>query len=419
MDEGPFFREECDLLNGIANALSGAIERRQAEQEKEKIREQFLQAQKMESIGRLAGGVAHDFNNLLTVILSSCSFMAEDLREGDPLLEDLRQIESAGDRAVSLTRQLLAFSRRQVLQTRVLDMNRILKDLDKMLRRLIGEDIDLVTAIDADLWKIVADPGQIEQIVMNLVVNARDAMPTGGRLTLEVTNVELDEEYARNHVSVTPGPHVMLGVSDTGAGMDAATMAQVFNPFFTTKEGSKGTGLGLSTVYGIVKQHGGNIWLYSELGVGTSFKIYLPKAKETEGEVSEVSVGIVDSRGTETVLVVEDETAVLQLAVRVLERKGYSVLTARDGLEGQTVANSREGFIHLLLTDVVMPKVSRKALAEKLLATRPDLKVLYMSDYTDNSIVHHGMLDKGTHFLEKPFSVNALAEKVRQVLDSD
>lgn len=399
--------------------MSGAIERRQAEQEKEKIREQFLQAQKMESIGRLAGGVAHDFNNLLTVILSSCSFMAEDLREGDPLLEDLRQIESAGDRAVSLTRQLLAFSRRQVLQTRVLDMHRILKDLDKMLRRLIGEDIDLVTAIDADLWKIVADPGQIEQIVMNLVVNARDAMPTGGRLTLEATNVELDEEYARNHVAVTPGPHVMLGVSDTGAGMDAATMAQVFDPFFTTKEGSKGTGLGLSTVYGIVKQHGGNIWLYSEPGEGTSFKIYLPKAKETEGEVSEVSVGIVDSRGTETVLLVEDETAVLQLAVRVLERKGYSVLTARDGLEGQTVANGHKGRIHLLLTDVVMPHASGKELAEKLLATRPDLKVLYMSGYTDNSIVHHGMLDKGTHFLEKPFSVNALAQKVRQVLDSD
>lgn len=419
MDEGPFLREEFDLLEGIANALSGAIERRQTELEKERISEQFLQAQKMEAIGLLAGGVAHDFNNLLTVILSSCSFMVEELREEDPLLEDVRQIESAGDRAVSLTRQLLAFSRRQVLQTEILDLHGILKDLDKMLRRLIGEDIDLNTKIDAELWKVVADPGQIEQIVMNLVVNARDAMPAGGKVTIEATNVELDEAYARSHDSVTPGPHVMLGVSDTGSGMDAATLARIFDPFFTTKEKGRGTGLGLSTVHGIVKQHGGHIWAYSEPGEGTSFKIYLPKALGTEQEVTEVSDEVVDFRGRETVLVVEDEPAVLRLAVRVLERKGYTVLKARDGLEGETVANAHQGQIDLLLTDVVMPKASGKQLAEKLLVSRPDLKVLYMSGYTDNSIVHHGILDANTHFLEKPFSLNALAKKVREVLNLD
>ncbi len=398
-------------------AIRDITDRKQAEKEKAALEEQLLQSQKMESIGRLAGGVAHDFNNLLTVILSACSFMADDLREGDPLLKDVREIKNAGDRAVALTRQLLAFSRRQMLQTEVLDLNLTLKNLDKMLRRLIGEDIDIETDLDPDIWKIEADPGQIEQIVMNLAVNARDAMPGIGKLTIETANVELDEEYARNHVNVTPGPYVMLAVSDTGSGMDKETTAQIFDPFFTTKEKGKGTGLGLSMVYGIVKQHGGNIWVYSEPGKGTIFKIYLPKTKATERTPSMAMSTVADSRGTETVLVVEDERAVLKLAVRTLERKGYNVLAARDGLEGQGVANTHEGPIHLLLTDVVMPNMGGKELAQKLLATRPQLKVLYMSGYTDNAIVHHGVLDKDTHFVQKPFGLDSLVQKVREVLD--
>ncbi len=382
-----------------------------------RLQEQLLQSQKMESVGRLAGGVAHDFNNLLTVILSSCSFMADSLHEEDPLLQDVREIKSAGDRAVALTRQLLAFSRRQILQKEVVDLNLTLKNLDKMLRRLIGEDIDIATEMDPGIWKVEADPGQIEQIVMNLAVNARDAMPGVGKLTIETANVVLDQEYARNHIDVTSGPHVMLAVSDTGCGMDAGTKAQIFEPFFTTKEKGKGTGLGLSMVYGIVKQHGGNIWVYSEPGKGTILKIYLPRSTATEKTASRAPGTVGDTRGTETVLVVEDERAVLKLAVRALKQKGYNVLAARDGLEGQTVANAHEGQIHLLLTDVVMPNMSGKEMAEKLLVTRPDLKVLYMSGYTDNAIVHHGVLDESTHFVQKPFGVDALVQKVREVLD--
>ena len=402
---------------GVQGISRDITERKLAEKEKAALEEQLLQSQKMESVGRLAGGVAHDFNNLLTVILSSCAFMADDLHEGDPLLQDVREIKDAGDRAVALTRQLLAFSRRQMLQTEVIDLNLTLENLDKMLRRLIGEDIDIETDLDPAIWKVEADPGQIEQIVMNLAVNARDAMPGGGKLTLETANVELDEEYARNHVDVEPGPHVMLAVSDTGSGMDAETTAQIFDPFFTTKEKDKGTGLGLSMVYGIVKQHGGNIWVYSEPGKGTIFKIYLPRTKTTEMTDSKTPDPITDTRGTETVLVVEDEATLLKLAVRMLERKGYKVLQARDGLEGQTVANAHDGPIHLLLTDVVMPNMGGKELAQKLLTTRPELKVLYMSGYTDNSIVHHGVIDKSAHFVQKPFGIDALAQRVRQVLN--
>ncbi|MBW2703755.1 MAG: response regulator [Deltaproteobacteria bacterium] len=411
--------EEISLLKEVADDIAFALHLFEVKEEQKLLENQLLQSQKMESVGRLAGGVAHDFNNLLTVILSSCTFMAEDLRDGDPLLDDLQQIKSAGDRAVALTSQLLAFSRQQMLQPEAIDLNRTMENLDRLLRRLIGEDIDIATRMDPELWKVMADPGQIEQIVMNLAVNARDAMPTGGKLTIETANIELDEEYARRHAGVTPGPHVMLAASDTGSGMDAETAAQIFDPFFTTKEKGKGTGLGLSTVYGIVKQHGGNIWIYTEPGKGAIFKIYLPRAKTTEEKAIRPQNKVTDSRGTETVLVVEDAAAVLRLAVKVLKRKGYNVLQARDGLEGESVANAHEGPIDLLLTDVVMPNSSGKELAGKLLAKRPNIKVLYMSGYTDNAIVHHGVLDPGTHFVQKPFSVDSLAQKVREVLNLD
>ena len=414
-EELSVFKEVADDIAFALHNLEIEGKHKQAEKEKAALEDQLLQSQKMESIGQLAGGVAHDFNNLLTVILSSCAFMAEDLHEEDPLLRDVRQIDDAGKRATALTRQLLAFSRRQMLQTEVLDLNRTIRNLDKMLWRLIGEDIDIATKMSPSLWKVEADPGQIEQIVMNLAVNARDAMPGVGKLTIETANVELDEEYARNHVDITPGPYVMLAVSDTGCGMDKETTAQVFEPFFTTKE--KGTGLGLSMVYGIVKQHGGNIWVYSEPGKGTTFKIYLPRSTATEKTASRAPRPLADTRGAETVLVVEDEAAVLNLAVRILERKGYNVLQARDGLEGQGVANTHEGPIHLLLTDVVMPNIGGKELAQKLLTTRPELKVLYMSGYTDNAIVHHDVIDKSAHFVQKPFGIDALAQKVREVLN--
>ncbi|MBW2701704.1 MAG: response regulator, partial [Deltaproteobacteria bacterium] len=400
--------EERSIFREAADDIAFALHNLEIEAARKKLEVQLISSQRLESVGRLAGGVAHDFNNLLTVILSSCSFIIEELRMGDPLIEDLRQIDDAAKRAVSLTRQLLAFSRRQMLQVEAIDLNKTLEDLDKMLRRLIGEDIDIATKLDNKIWKVEADPGQIEQIVMNLVVNARDAMPTGGKLTLETANVELDETYARDHVDVTPGPHVMLAVSDTGCGMDAETMGQIFEPFFTTKEKDRGTGLGLSTVYGIVKQHKGNIWVYSEPGKGAIFKVYLPKTGATEAQAQKNSHANKDSGGNETVLVVEDEAAVLKLAVRALERKGYKVLQAGNGLEGQAVADAHDGPIQLLLTDVVMPKASGKEMAEKLLAKRPKLKVVFMSGYTDNSIVHHGVLDKGMHFVQKPFTANSL-----------
>lgn len=416
-DQGPFLKEERDLLNAIARMLGEMIERKATEKEMDQLEEQYHQAQKMESIGRLAGGVAHDFNNLLAVILLTSELMSSGLHERDPLLDDIRQISDAARRGETLTRQLLAFSRRQVLQPVTLTVNRTLESLDEMLRRLIGEDVDLVTATAPELWKIVADPGQIEQIVMNLVVNARDAMPGAGKLTIETANVDLDEEYAGRHSDVTPGPYVMLAVSDTGHGMDAETRERVFEPFFTTKEKGRGTGLGLSTVYGIVKQHGGNIWVYSEPGEGTAFKVYLPRAAVDAPCESSAPDAAGDLRGAETVLVVEDETPVLKAAVRMLERQGYTVLQARDGLEAQTVANGYEGRIHLLLTDVVMPKASGPETADRLRAGRPEMKVLFMSGYTDEAIVHRRVLDKRMHFVQKPFTVDLLARSVRKALD--
>jgi two-component system, cell cycle sensor histidine kinase and response regulator CckA len=406
------------VLQGIFRDVTDS---KRAEAEREKLQEQLRMSQKMEAIGSLAGGIAHDFNNLLSVILSYTGFAMKNLRDGDPVRDDLREVQQAGERAAALTRQLLAFSRRQVLQPVPLSLNQIAAGLEKMLRRILGEDIDLVQVLEPDLGVVRADEGQIEQVLMNLVVNARDAMPEGGKLTIETANVDLDDEYAARHVAVKPGPYVQLAVTDTGCGMDEQTKAKVFEPFFTTKEKGKGTGLGLSTVYGIVKQSGGNLWVYSEPGKGTTFKVYLPREPEATATATATATKrrVVHrlARGTETILVVEDEEALRKVAVRTLEAAGYTVLTAGDGFEALLTHAPRVGDIHLLLTDVVMPRMSGRVLAHELLGMQPTLKVLYMSGYTDDAIVHHGVLDAGTHFLSKPFSADDLTQKVREVLD--
>jgi CheY-like chemotaxis protein len=372
----------------------------------------------MEAIGSLAGGVAHDFNNLLSVILSYTDFSINALRDEDPLKPDLLEVKKAADRAAVLTRQLLAFSRKQVLQPVALSLNQSVAGLDKMLQRILGEDIDLVRRLAPELGLTLADPGQIEQVLMNLVVNARDAMPAGGKITIETSNMEIDEEYAARHLAVKPGPYVQLAVTDTGCGMDEQTRARIFEPFFTTKELGKGTGLGLSTVFGIVKQSGGNIWVYSELGRGTTFKVYLPRdlSATTATAIKPATVPR-SSMGTETILVVEDEEALLKVALRALGAAGYTVLTTADGREALLLSAQHAGHIHLLLTDVVMPHMSGTVLAQEVLKKRPTIKVMYMSGYTDDSIVHHGVLDAGTRFLAKPFTSADLARKVREVLD--
>jgi len=380
---------------------------------------QLLQAQKMEAIGALAGGVAHDFNNLLTTIIGCSDLMMMSIGKDHELREDLEDIKKAGYQAASLTRQLLAFSRRQILEPKVIDLNDVIPDMDRMLRRLIGEDIDLETVLAPDLGRVEADPGQIEQIIMNLAVNARDAMPRGGRLTMETANVELDEVYARSHAGVTPGPYVMMAISDSGTGMDEETLSKVFDPFFTTKEIGKGTGLGLSTIYGIVKQSNGNIWVYSEPGKGTTFKIYLPRVEKEIEETEAVEAAAESLTGSEAILVVEDNEMVRDLVQTIFQRHGYSVLTAQDGEEAIKVSKEHDGPIHLMVTDVVMPNMSGKELAERLNALRPDMKVLYMSGYTDNAIVHHGVLAQEMLFIQKPFTPESLARKVREVIDQD
>jgi PAS domain S-box-containing protein len=394
--------------------------RKQAEAEREKLEERLRLSQRLEAVGSLAGGVAHDFNNLLSVILCCTEFAMAKVREEDHVRNELWEVKKAGERAVSLTRQLLAFSRKQVLQPVVLNLNQIAAGVEKMLRRILGEDIDYVQVLAPDLGRVRADPGQIEQVLMNLVVNARDAMPEGGKLTIETSNVDLDEEYAARHVAVKPGPYVQLAVSDTGCGMDAKTQARIFEPFFTTKEKGKGTGLGLSTVYGIVKQSGGNIWVYSEPGQGTTFKIYLPRelSGSTTVTASRLAAVVTPPTATETILVVEDEEAVCNIAKRILSGAGYTVLTAASPNDALLICNAHQGEVHLLLTDVVMPQMSGRVLAERLVLARPGMKVLYMSGYTDDAIVHQGTLDPGTHFIAKPFSAADLKGKVREMLDS-
>ena len=387
--------------------------------QRKSVEAQLLQASKMEAVGRLAGGVAHDFNNLLTVILGSADLLLDTLGRDHPEREEAEEIRKAGLRAADLTRQLLAFSRQQVLAPQVLDLNEVVANMDKILRRVIGEDIDLRTVPSPDLRTVRADPSQLEQVVMNLAVNARDAMPTGGKLTIETANVELDEAYAREHaVVLRPGHYVMLAVSDTGIGMDVATRARIFEPFFTTKAKGKGTGLGLATVYGIVKQSGGVIWVYSEPGRGTTFKIYLPRVEDAAVPAARSPVPPVSVRGSETVLLVEDEEMVRKLVHKVLKANGYTVLLAADGIDAERVAEQHAGPIHLLMTDVVLPGLNGKQVAQLLTAARPMIRVLYLSGYTDDAIVHHGVLESGVAFLQKPFTPAVLGRKVREVLDN-
>jgi PAS domain S-box-containing protein len=386
--------------------------------EQKRLEAQFMQAQKMEAVGVLAGGVAHDFNNLLTVINGYSDFLLNDLARDDPRRDDLEQIKRAGQRAASLTSQLLAFSRKQVLQPRILDLNDEMLEASAILRRLIGEDIDLVAVPQSGLGLVKADPGQVQQIIMNLAVNARDAMPQGGKLTIETANANVDQNYVRKHPAGSIGRYVMLAISDNGMGMDGQTQSHVFEPFFTTKGPRKGTGLGLSTVYGIVKQSGGFIWVYSELGKGTTFKVYLPRVEGKADKFASYGMEELSLQGNETVLLVEDEPSMRTLATRILRAQGYTMLQASNGEEALRIAHEFTGKIHLVLTDVVMPEMSGNMMVSRLEAARPGIKVLFVSGYPKNAIVHHGVLNSNVAFLPKPFTADALARKVRKVLDS-
>jgi len=388
--------------------------------ERRALEQQLRQSQKMEAVGRLAGGIAHDFNNLLMVISGYSEFLLDRLGPDPALRGPAQEIASAAVRATSLTRQLLAFSRKQMLAPKILDLNSVVTENLKMLTRMIGEDVDLVMVPAAGLGTIRADAGQVEQVIMNLAVNARDAMPSGGKLTIETSNVSLDEEYARFHAPLRPGNYVMLAISDTGAGMDTETQSHIFEPFFTTK-GPKGTGLGLSTVYGIVKQSGGYIWVYSEPGKGTTFKIYLPRvaeATESPAVVALPAEAVAAEPGTETILLVEDEANLRYLARQYLEKQGYRVIEAADGAVAMQIAVAHEGVIHLLLTDVIMPGMNGRELAQRISEIRPNVKVLYMSGYTENVIGRNGTLDAGVRLLQKPFTLRDLKSKVREVLES-
>jgi two-component system cell cycle sensor histidine kinase/response regulator CckA len=411
--------EQVDIA-GEAHLIVAAqdvTERKLEEEEKARLETQLRQAQKLEAIGRLAGGMAHDFNNLLAVIMGYSRLVLQRLPADAPFRQELEAIDQAGDRAASLIRQLLAFSRRQILQPKVIDLNRLVSDTEQMLRRLIGEDIDLATVLEPNLGRVLADPGQIEQLIVNLAVNARDAIEGIGRVTIETANVYLDEAYCREHTDASPGHHVMLALSDTGQGMDEDTKSKIFDPFFTTKDPDKGTGLGLATVYGIVKQSGGNIYVYSEPGQGTTFKVYLPVVQDQETALPSESEDESFPRGEETVLVVEDEDGVRNFILDVLRYAGYTALEARHGEEALEVCRASREPIHLVITDVVMPRMSGRQLGQMLAEIRPETRVLFMSGYTDNAIVHHGLLDQGVNFIAKPFTPAGLARKIRDVLD--
>ena len=408
--------------NGVPVAVQGSArditERKRAEEALRASQLQLQQSQKLEAIGQLAGGVAHDFNNMLTAIIGYTDLSLRRVGLENPIRRNLEETKKAADRAASLVRQLLAFSRKQILEPKVLDLNDVVKDMHKMLTRLIGENIKLATRLESDLGSVKADPCQVEQIIVNLVVNARDAMPRGGRVTIETANVAVDDQTALKHVAVNPGEYVMLAVSDTGSGMDQETQARIFEPFFTTKEVGKGTGLGLSTVYGIVKQSGGNIWVYSEQGMGTVFKVYLPRIDGvTANMIAMQEQETSAARGTETILLVEDEEVVRGLTRKILMQAGYNVLDARSGDEAIRMCHAHAGPIDLLLTDVVMPEISGKEVADRLLELRPSIRVLFMSGYTDEAIVQHGVLDANVKFIQKPFTWVGLTKKVREVLN--
>ncbi len=399
------------LITGVANQNALVLEQKTLEQ-------QLLHSQKMESIGRLAGGVAHDFNNLLTAITGYASLSLELIPPNDPTSDFIREIQKSADRATNLNKQLLAFARRQMIEPKVIDLNELIVDMTKMLGRLISEDIQLVTLPSSEVCTVKVDPGQIGQVLVNLAVNARDAMPRGGKLTIETDNLTIDEGYAHSRPNLSPGPYVMLAVSDNGTGMTEEVKAHLFEPFFTTKEKGKGTGLGLATCYGIVKHNGGHIWVYSELGQGTTFKIYFPRVADEPVHLSPEAAPVLRG-GTETILLVEDEASVRELAVHILRQQGYTVLEASNGEEALQLAQQRlPEEIHLLLSDVVMPQMGGRELADKLRELRPDVKVLFTSGYTDDAIIQHGVLKAGLAFLQKPFSPVVLARKVREVLDN-
>src|SRR5437660_2828347 len=387
--------------------------------EKRVLEDQFRQAQKMEAVGRLAGGVAHDFNNLLLVISGYTEVLLEQLDPNSPLHQKAEAIQQAADRATTLTRQLLAFSRKQLLELKVVDLNTIVSDMDRLLSPLIGENIELMTRLAAGVGRTRADAGQIEQVLMNLVVNAKDAISNGGKISIQTANVHLDDSYRREHKYINPGPYVMISVTDTGLGMDKETQSRIFEPFFTTKEKGKGTGLGLSTVYGIVKQSGGYVFAQSEVGQGTTFRIYLPQVEGAADTIGPAKTASTETGGSETVLLVEDEESVRQLVRETLESKGYTVMEAENGEEGLKIAESHNGPIHMMITDVVMPGISGRELAKRLMQVRPETKVLYLSGYTEDAIVHQGVLETGTAFLQKPFTLQTLSRKVREVLRGD
>ncbi|MCX5770728.1 MAG: response regulator [Candidatus Hydrogenedentes bacterium] len=403
-------------LVGVLATGQDVTDRERIEEEKERLHAQLHQAQKMESIGRLAGGIAHDFNNLLTPMIGYAEMALIDLNPADPLYRDFEEIREAAERAKNLTGQLLAFSRRQMLEMKVVNLNKIISSFKKMLQRIIGEDVEIITTLDPDLVNIKGDPPQIQQVLMNLSINARDAMPQGGRLTIETANVTLDASYAKGRPGVEPGQYAMLAVSDTGVGMGRETVDKIFEPFFTTKAPGEGTGLGLATVYGIVKQHGGNIWVYSEPGRGTIFKIYLPQATGDVQPELVIEKQPEMAAGKGTILVVEDETSVRKLACNILKSHGYDVIEAGSSPDALRLAEAHGGPIDLLLTDVVMPQMNGRELYRQIALLRPDLKVLYMSGYTDDVIAHHGVLDAQIEFLQKPFTVDGLVRKVHQMI---